>query len=69
MKRFERRTSKFVDSFLRNFKADLNRQLKNLSEEEVIIPTTEVLATGNTLFAIELTIPDSLGNKKFVSRY
>lgn len=69
MKPFEKRTSKFVNSYLRNLRDNLNLQLRNLSEEEVIIPTTEALTTENILFAIELATPHSLGDRKFASRH
>jgi hypothetical protein len=67
MKTFDRRTTKFVDSFLKDFRDDLNRQLKDSRENDDTIleaPTTDAL-----LFVNELTIPDSMGSKKFISRH
>ena len=70
MKPFDVRTSKFVMHELNLLRAAINSQFNDSQEEEnTLIPTTQILTTGNTLFDMELSIPDSLGNKRFISRH
>jgi hypothetical protein len=71
LKSFNRTTSQLIRSELNHLRDAINRQLTETDpeEENILIPTTQIIPTGTTLFDVEADIPDFVTIRKPVIRH
>jgi hypothetical protein len=70
LKSFDRTISHKIKGKLNLLRDILNRQLNetDTEEENTLIPTTQILLTGNTLFDVEADLPDFVTMRKPLSK-